>query len=60
MSAYTNQVTGDNRVAKNWGGSIDMTGMPDWATPLVAQNVLYVFVIRCNVNRCSERFRVFS
>jgi hypothetical protein len=40
MFSYTNQMTGDNRAAKNWGGSIDMTGMPDWSLPLVAQNVM--------------------
>ena len=41
MFSYTGQVTASNTAARTWGGSIDMTGMPDWAMPLVAENVMY-------------------
>lgn len=41
MAAYTNSQTANNQGAANWGGSIDMSGMPSWAYQHVAENTMY-------------------
>ncbi|KAI0316679.1 hypothetical protein OF83DRAFT_1059945 [Amylostereum chailletii] len=39
--AYTTNITANNTGAAAWGGSMDMSGMPDWAMSDMAQNVMY-------------------
>ncbi|KIM58699.1 hypothetical protein SCLCIDRAFT_1218389 [Scleroderma citrinum Foug A] len=41
MWQYTQMMTQNNTMAANWGGSIDMSGMPQWAQQYVAENVMY-------------------
>jgi len=41
FSAYTSNVTSGNDQASSWGSNIDMAGLPEWAQPLVAENVMY-------------------
>ncbi|TDL27535.1 hypothetical protein BD410DRAFT_714051 [Rickenella mellea] len=41
MNAYTNMQTLGNNAATTWGNSMDMSGMPDWSMPMMAQNVMY-------------------
>lgn len=40
-AAYTRKQTQGNNFAANWGGSIDMSVLPDWAHEVVAENVLF-------------------
>jgi len=40
-SGYTSQMTSNNAAAAKWGGSIDMSQLPEWSHQYVAQNVLY-------------------
>jgi hypothetical protein len=40
MGSYTNMQTMNNTLAANWGSSYDMSKMPTWAHPYVAQNVM--------------------
>jgi plastocyanin len=41
MVSYTNQLTASNNKAANWGNSIDLAKLPDWAHQYVAENTLY-------------------
>lgn len=41
MWQYTQMMTQNNTLAANWGGSIDMSGMPQWAQQYIAENVMY-------------------
>ncbi|KAH7916046.1 hypothetical protein BJ138DRAFT_996735 [Hygrophoropsis aurantiaca] len=41
MNSYTNNMTSNNTVASNWGGNIDMSGMPEWSYQYIAENVMY-------------------
>jgi hypothetical protein len=41
FSAYTSNVTAGNDQASRWGSNIDMSVLPEWAQPLVAENVMY-------------------
>lgn len=40
-NTYTQNMTQGNPTAANWGGSIDMSNMPDWAPNVMAENVMY-------------------
>jgi plastocyanin len=39
--SYTNSQTAGKTVAASWGSSIDMSSMPEWSYPYMAQNVMY-------------------
>jgi plastocyanin len=39
--SYTNNVTANETAAANWGMSMNMSGMPEWAESYAAENVLY-------------------
>ena len=41
FAAYSSNVTAGNNVASNWGGNIDLAGLPDWAHSLAATNITY-------------------
>ncbi|KAH7930816.1 hypothetical protein BV22DRAFT_999792 [Leucogyrophana mollusca] len=41
MWSYTNNMTYNNTMASNWGGSMDMSGMPEWSYQYIAENVMY-------------------
>lgn len=41
MVQYTQMVTANNTVAGNWGGSIDMSGMPPSSYQYLLENVMY-------------------
>lgn len=41
MGSYTNMQTMNNSMAAGWGSNLDMKWAPDWAQPLMAQNVMY-------------------
>ncbi|THH32109.1 hypothetical protein EUX98_g2068 [Antrodiella citrinella] len=41
MNSYVATQTTGNLQASTWGETIDLAGMPDWASPYVAENVLY-------------------
>ncbi|KIJ69423.1 hypothetical protein HYDPIDRAFT_106031 [Hydnomerulius pinastri MD-312] len=41
MWSYTQMMTQNNTMAGNWGGNIDMSGMPESAYQYVAENVMY-------------------
>jgi len=41
MGSYTNMQTMNNSMAANWGSAMDMSQMPSWAQPYMAQNVMY-------------------
>jgi len=41
MASYTNMQTMNNTMAANWGSNMDMSAMPAWAQPYMAQNVMY-------------------
>jgi len=41
MASYTNMQTMNNTMAANWGSNMDMSAMPAWAKPYMAQNVMY-------------------
>lgn len=40
-STYTASQTTDNPNAAKWGGNINLASVPEWAHPLVAENVLF-------------------
>jgi plastocyanin len=39
--SYTNNVTANNTAASNWGMNIDMSKMPSWSQPYMAENIMY-------------------
>jgi hypothetical protein len=39
--SYSTQLTANNSAAANWGNNIDMSQMPQWAQPYVAENAMY-------------------
>lgn len=39
--SYTSNATANNSAAASWGMNIDMSQMPGWAAPYVAENMLY-------------------
>jgi plastocyanin len=39
--AYTSNYTANNSAVANWAMSLDMSQMPTWAAPYVAENVMY-------------------
>jgi len=39
--SYTSNLTANNSVAGNWGMNIDMSQMPNWSYPYIAENVMY-------------------
>ncbi|KAG1827354.1 uncharacterized protein BJ212DRAFT_1443438 [Suillus subaureus] len=41
MIQYTNMVTANNTMAGNWGGNIDMSGMPPSSYQYMLENVMY-------------------
>jgi len=41
MGSYTNMQTMNNSMAASWGSAMDMSQMPSWAQPYMAQNVMY-------------------
>jgi len=41
MGSYTNMQTMNNTMASSWGSGMDMSAMPSWAQPYMAQNVMY-------------------
>jgi len=41
MASYSSMMTMNNTLAANWGSSMDMSQMPTWAQPYMAQNVMY-------------------
>jgi len=41
MASYTNMMTANNSMAAGWGSSMDMSQMPSWAQPYMAQNIMY-------------------
>jgi len=41
MASLTATQTANNSLAANWGSGFDMGKMPEWAQPLMAQNILY-------------------
>jgi plastocyanin len=41
MASYTNMKTANNSMAAGWGSSMDMSQMPTWAQPYMAQNIMY-------------------
>jgi len=41
MSSYTDMQTANNSKAAEWGSNMDMSQMPSWAQPYMAQNVMY-------------------
>jgi len=40
-AAYTMNTTSNNEAASSWGMGLDMSAFPDWAMPLVMENVMY-------------------
>ncbi|KAG6897472.1 hypothetical protein C0992_001247 [Termitomyces sp. T32_za158] len=40
-ASYTANKTTNSLVASKWGGSIDLSGLPEWAHAAAAENVLY-------------------
>jgi plastocyanin len=40
-STYSSNLTSNNANASKWGGSIDMSSLPDWSHEYIAENVLY-------------------
>ena len=44
MGSYMNMQTANNSMAANWGSNMDMSQIPSWAQPYMAQNVMYVAV----------------
>lgn len=40
MWQYTQMMTQNNSKAANWGGGIDMSGMPQWSQQYIAENVM--------------------
>jgi len=38
---YTANLTANNSAAANWGNNIDMSQMPQWSQPYVAENAMY-------------------
>lgn len=41
MMAYTNKQTAGNKQASSWGSNMDMSSMPEWSKPYMAQNIMY-------------------
>jgi len=41
MGSYMNMQTANNSMAANWGSNMDMSQIPSWAQPYMAQNVMY-------------------
>jgi len=41
MASYSSMQTMNNTLAANWGGNMDMSTMPTWAQPYMAENVMY-------------------
>jgi plastocyanin len=41
FAGYTSNLTSNNEAAKNWGGAIDLAGLPEWSHPYVMTNVLF-------------------
>ncbi|KAH9035347.1 hypothetical protein EDB85DRAFT_1863152 [Lactarius pseudohatsudake] len=39
--SYTSNATSNNTAAGNWGMNLDMSKMPDWSMPYMAENILY-------------------
>jgi plastocyanin len=39
--AYSSNFTANNSVAANWGMNIDMSKMPNWTMPYIAENAMY-------------------
>jgi len=39
--SYASNATSNNTGAANWGASMDMSKMPDWSMPYMAENILY-------------------
>lgn len=46
-AALTDKAT-DGSSAALWGGSMDMAGMPDWAQPIAAENILFTRNVLAN------------
>jgi hypothetical protein len=40
MWSYMNQMTQGNSQAASWGGSMDMSNVPQWAQQYMVQNVM--------------------
>lgn len=41
MGSYTQMMTMNNSAAASWGMNMDMSKVPDWAQPLMMQNIMY-------------------
>ncbi|KAH8980959.1 hypothetical protein EDB86DRAFT_2978267 [Lactarius hatsudake] len=39
--SYASNATSNNTAAGNWGMNLDMSKMPDWSMPYMAENILY-------------------
>jgi hypothetical protein len=42
MSSYTTKATAGNAAAARWGGNMDVSALPEWSHPLIAENTMYM------------------
>ena len=47
---YSSSYTANNSAAANWGDNIDMSQMPNWSLPYVAENAMYSRVFLASNN----------